>query len=70
MLEPICLSQGSKPNCDIEDSLLRVSVPAKAKHKRYTLAELMQGTTPKNVQALNAKTAWALKGMAVGEELI
>lgn len=46
-----------------------VSVRPRVRHKRYTFAELMQGATPESVQALNAKTAWALDGGAVGGEL-
>lgn len=46
-----------------------ISVRPRVRHKRYTLAELMQGATPESVQALNAETAWALEGGSVGGEL-
>lgn len=46
-----------------------VSVPDKAERSRYTFADLMEGVTPESIQALNAEIAWALEGVAVGEEL-
>lgn len=37
--------------------------------KRYTLNELLQGATPKNLKALNKETQWAREGKSVGREL-
>lgn len=70
MLETFSLWVGSKPTWDAEGGSCIVSVPAKAKRKRYTFAELMEGVTPERIQALNAEIAWALEGMVVGKELI
>jgi len=39
------------------------------RRKRYTLSQLLQGATPKKMAALNAKTAWAREGKAVGREI-
>lgn len=36
--------------------------------KRYTLAELLQGTTKENMKMLNKKTKWAREGKSVGRE--
>lgn len=70
ILEPLSLWVGSKPTCDIGNRSLMVSSPAQAKHKRYTFSELMVGVTPEKIEALNAATAWALEGPAMGEELV
>lgn len=40
-----------------------------ATHKRYTLSELLHGTTQKNLKTLNKETQWAREGEAVGREL-
>lgn len=37
--------------------------------KRYTLKELLQGTTPKNLRELNKATAWAREGKPHSREL-
>lgn len=43
--------------------------PVRAKsRKRYSLAELLKGVKPKEMAALNAKTAWAREGKPVGRE--
>ena len=44
-----------------------VTIPAKL--RRYTLKELLRGTTPKNMATLNRQTAHARQGKAVGREL-
>ena len=38
-------------------------------HKRYTLSELLDGTTPDNIRSLNEATKWAREGEATGREL-
>ena len=38
--------------------------------KRYTLAELLQGATTKNMKILNEETEWSRKGKPVGRELL
>lgn len=37
--------------------------------KRYTLSELLQGTSAKNIKALTDETQWAREGEPVGREL-
>ena len=46
-----------------------IARPVELKHRRYTLAELLHGTTPKTIKALNKKTKWARDGKSVGREL-
>ena len=46
------------------------SIPLEpVKGKRYTLAQLLEGATPKAIKALNDETAWSREGEAVGHEL-
>ncbi len=37
--------------------------------KRYTLSELLKGTTPKNMRQLLKATQWAREGKPIGREL-
>lgn len=45
-----------------------VARPAKAARKRYSLQELLQGADA--MTDLNAQTAWARDGEAIGREII
>jgi antitoxin ChpS len=45
-----------------------VARPAKAARKRYSLQELLQGADA--MTDLNAETAWARDGEAIGREII
>ena len=44
-------------------------IAAQAKRKRYALSELLRGTAPSDMDALNAETSWAREGEPVGREL-
>ena len=69
VLKSLDLKIGVELQMDVRDGAL-VMVPAKpAKRKRYTLAQLLEGVTPKTVKALNEGTAWSREGDAVGREL-
>ena len=45
------------------------SIANQIQRKRYTLSELLRGTTPADMEALNAETSWAREGEPVGREL-
>ena len=69
VLKSLDLKIGTELQMDVRDGAL-VMVPAKpAKLKRYTLAQLLEGATPRAIKALNADTAWSREGDAVGREL-
>ena len=69
VLKSLDLKIGTELQMDVRDGAL-VMVPAKpAKRKRYTLAQLLEGATPKTAKALNNDTAWSREGDAVGREL-
>ncbi len=69
VLKRLDLRIGTELQMDVRDGAL-VMVPAKpAKRKRYTLAQLLEGATPKAVKALNDDTTWSREGNAVGREL-
>lgn len=42
---------------------------AKSARRRYSLRELLRGTTPDAMQELHEATAWAHEGPAAGREL-
>lgn len=69
VLKSLDLKIGAELQMDVRDGAL-VMVPAvPSKRKRYTLAQLLEGATPKVVTALNDDTAWSREGDAVGREL-
>ena len=69
VLKSLDLKIGNELQMDVRDGAL-VMIPAKpSKRKRYTLAQLLEGATPKVVKALNDDTAWSREGDAVGREL-
>ena len=69
VLKSLDLKIGTDLQMDVRDGVL-VMVPVKpAKCKRYTLAELLEGATPRAVKALNADTAWSREGLRQGRDL-
>jgi antitoxin ChpS len=69
VLKSLDLKIGVELQMAVRDGAL-VLVPAKpTKPKRYTLAQLLEGATPKTIKALNDETAWFRGGDAVGREL-
>ncbi len=69
VLKSLDLKIGTELQMDVRDGAL-VMVPAKpTKRSRYTLAQLLEGATPKAVKALNDDTAWAREGLRQGREL-
>ena len=69
VLKSLDLKIGNELLMDVRDGAL-VMVPAKpGKRRRYTLAQLLEGATPKAVKALKDETAWFRGGDAVGREL-
>lgn len=69
VLKSLDLKIGAELQMDVRNGAL-VIVPARpSRRKRYTLAQLLEGATPKTVKALNDETAWAREGSAVGREL-
>jgi hypothetical protein len=45
-------------------------LPKKETRQRYTLPQLLQHITSKDITALNAETAWAREGKPKGREII
>jgi antitoxin ChpS len=69
VLKSLDLKIGADLQMDVRDGALP-TVPAKAaKRKRYTLAQLLEGATPKAIKTLNDDTARSWDGDAVGREL-
>lgn len=59
---------GQTLELDVTDDMLVAHPVRKPKHKRYTLAALLKGTSQKSMKALNKKTEWAREGKSVGRE--
>ena len=69
VLKSLDLKIGTELQMAVRDGAL-VIIPAKpTRAKRYTLAQLLEGVTPKTIKALNDETAWSQDGDAVGREL-
>lgn len=67
MLKMLHIDVGSKLELDVSEGVLTAR-PAAGK-RRYSLSELLLGVTPKRMAELNAETAWAREGEAVGNEI-
>lgn len=69
VLKQLELKVGTELRMEVRDGALVMVPSVQPKRPRYTLAQLLQGATPATVKALNADTAWAREGDAVGREL-
>ncbi len=70
VLKLLNLHIGDKLEFDVSGDELIAHPVRTSQRKRYTLAELLKGTTKKSMKALNSKTAWAREGKTVGREKI
>jgi antitoxin ChpS len=43
--------------------------PMRSMRKRYSLSQLLEGSSPRLLKALNQETAWSREGEAVGREI-
>jgi antitoxin ChpS len=69
ILKMLNIDIGSKLEIDIRSGAL-VARPAEEKsRKRYSIDELLKGTSPKQIKALNKATDWAREGKSKGREI-
>jgi antitoxin ChpS len=68
VLKSMQLSVGMELEMDIREGALML-VPVAPKRKRYSMAQLLEGATPKLTKALMDDTAWAREGLPQGREL-
>ena len=68
-LKSLDLKIGTELQIDVREGALVMVPAAPSKRKHYTLAQLLEGATPKAVKALNDATACSREGDAVGREL-
>jgi antitoxin ChpS len=68
VLKSLHLSVGTQLEMNVRDGAL-VLQPVNPKRKRYSIAQLLEGASPKLVNALVEDTAWAREGDTVGREL-
>lgn len=70
VLKVIDAAVGSTLELVVRDGAFTARPLMKNGGKRFTLKDLLQGTTPARVAKLNAETAWARQsGAAVGREI-
>lgn len=69
ILKLLGLGIGSKLQLDVKGKLLIACAAPEIKQKRYSLRELLTGTTKENIQELHNETVWAREGYAAGSEL-
>lgn len=69
ILRLLDLEIGATLELDVKNGTLIARPGISTKPKRYTLNELLQGTTPENMRALNNATSWASEGNSQGSEL-
>ena len=67
VLKMLHIEVGSKLELNVSGGVLTAR-PA-SRNRRYSLSELLQGVTPESIAQLNAETAWAREGDAVGREM-
>lgn len=69
LVKMLDIEVGDRLALDVVKGKLVASPVSQAAPKRYTLEELLQGVSKKAMTQLNAETAWAREGAAVGREL-
>jgi antitoxin ChpS len=69
VLKSLHLTVGTQLQMEVQGASLVLVPVLPTARKRYTLAQLLDGATPKAVKALHDDTAWAREGAAVGCEL-
>jgi antitoxin ChpS len=69
VLKMLSIDIGATLELDITNQGFVASPIRNATRKRYSLAELLRGATPKKTKALHKKTQWAREGKPVGREL-
>lgn len=67
LLKLLELDIGAQVTLSVEDGKL-VAQPARSARRRYSLAELLEGSDV--MKELNADVAWALDGEPVGREIV
>ncbi len=65
----LLLQIGQQQKIQNQREQLESKIKSPKQRRRYSLAELLEGTTPETVSKLNAEMAWAREGEAVGREL-
>lgn len=70
VLKMLHVDVGATLELDVSDKELIARPIRNITRKRYSLAELLDGTTPKGMKTLNKSTQWARDGKPVGREKI
>ena len=69
VLKSLNVEVGASLELNVNDGAFTARPAYKTERKRYALADLLRGVTPKMMSKLNAGTAWAREGKPVGREI-
>lgn len=69
LLRSLHADVGTPLDLQVNNGVLTARPVLASTRKRYSLKELLQGTTPEAMSALQAETAWAREGAPVGREI-
>lgn len=69
VLRRLNVGVGAILELDVEQGAFVARPISSSARKRYSLHELLRGVTPEIIEAINAETAWARDGDAVGREI-
>lgn len=70
VLKLLNIGVGATLELDVTDGEFVARPLQEGRRKRYSLAELLHGTTPKKMKALHKETEWAREGKPTGREKI
>lgn len=68
LLKMLNVGVGAEMALEVSNKKMVVRPVLQTTRKRYSLAELLHGTTPQKMKMLNKKTGWARVGKPVGRE--
>lgn len=69
LMKILSIEVGSTLELDISDNGFIAHPVKSTTRKRYSLSELLQGSTPKKVADMKKQTQWARDGKAFGREI-
>ncbi|MHB1668663.1 MAG: AbrB/MazE/SpoVT family DNA-binding domain-containing protein [Thiomonas sp.] len=70
LLRTLHIDVGTALDLSVENGVLTARPVQAQPRKRYSLQELLKGTSVQAMAELNAETAWALEGGPVGREIV
>jgi antitoxin ChpS len=69
VLKRLNVEVGASLELDVNDGAFTARPAHNNERKRYALADLLRGVTPKMMSRLNAGSAWGREGRPIGREI-